>query len=69
MNPEIDSRLIFISILGLTLLPLASAKIWNRIPSLEKMTKEDLARHATSLLMGGLTNLTNPSPGSVSNRG
>jgi|ADurb_Cas_03_Slu_FD_contig_21_3028199_length_715_multi_3_in_0_out_0_1 AcrR family transcriptional regulator len=66
VNPEIDPRLILISILGLTLLPLAAAKIWNHIPSLERVSKENLARHAISLLIGGLTN---PAPGSVSKRG
>lgn len=65
VNPGIDPRLIFISILGLTLLPLATAKIWNRIPSLERLSKEGLARHATALLMGGLTN---PAPGPASDR-
>ncbi|MRS05898.1 TetR/AcrR family transcriptional regulator [bacterium] len=56
VNMEIDPRLLYMSIIGLTLLPLAAAKIWNRIPILEGLGKDDLARHVTALLMHGLAN-------------
>lgn len=59
VNEDIDPRFLFMSIIGLTLLPLAAAKIWNRVPILEGLGKDDLARHVTALLMHGLIN---PSP-------
>ncbi len=59
LNNDIDPRLLFMSIVGLTLLPLAAAKIWNRIPILEGLGKDDLSRHVTELLMHGIVS---PSP-------
>ncbi len=64
VNEGIDPRLLYMSIVGLTLLPLAAAKIWNRIPTLEGLGQDDLARHVTALLMHGLTN---PSPAPATN--
>jgi hypothetical protein len=55
INPDIDPRLLTASIIGLTMLPLATVKLWNRIPTLKGISKEDLARHVTALLMNGLT--------------
>lgn len=54
VNKDIDPRLLLMSIVGLTLLPLAAAKIWNRIPLLEGLSKDDLSRHVTELLMHGI---------------
>ncbi len=65
VNEGIDPRLLYMSIVGLTLLPLAAAKIWNRIPTLEGLGKDDLARHVTALLMHGLAN---PSPATAANK-
>ncbi len=56
VNEAIDPRLLYTSIIGLTLLPMAAAKIWSRIPILEGVGKDDLARHVTELLMHGLAN-------------
>ncbi len=56
VNEGIDPRLLYMSIIGLTLLPMAAAKIWSRIPILEGVGKDDLARHVTALLMHGLAN-------------
>ncbi len=56
VNEGIDPRFLFMSIVGLTLLPLAAAKMWNRVPTLEGLGKDDLARHVTALLMHGLIN-------------
>jgi AcrR family transcriptional regulator len=55
VNPDIDPRWLFMSIIGLTMLPLAAAKIWNRVPALAGLNKDDLARHVIALLMNGLT--------------
>ncbi len=56
VNKGIDSRLLYMSIVGLTLLPMAAAKIWGRMPIMEGVGKDDLARHVTELLMHGLGN-------------
>ncbi len=54
VNMGIDPRLLLMSITGMTLLPLAAAKIWNTIPSLDGVGTEDLTRHVTELLMHGV---------------
>lgn len=56
VNPDINPRLLFMSVIGLTMFQLAVAKIWNRIPVLEGLGKEDIARHAAALLMYGMSN-------------
>jgi hypothetical protein len=64
VNPDVDPRLLFMSIIGLTMLPLATAKLWNQVPALVGLNKDDLARHVIALLIHGLTN---PSFGPASN--
>ena len=54
VNPEINPQLMFMSIVGLTMLPLSMAKDWDRIPLIGKVSKSDLARHVIALLMHGL---------------
>jgi len=54
VNKDINPRLLLMSIVGLTLLPLAAAKIWNRVPNLEGLGKDELSRHVTELLMHGI---------------
>ena len=66
VNPDIDPRWLFISIIGLTMLPLAAVKIFNRVPTLVALNKDDLARHIIALLMHGLAN---PSLGDGTNSG
>jgi len=66
VNPDIDPRWLFMSIIGLTMLPLATAKIWNRVPALVGLNKDALARHVIALLMHGLAN---PSLGDGTNSG
>src|ERR1039457_1842840 len=56
VNPDIDPRLLHMSIIGLMMLPLATAKIWNRLPSLAGLNKDDLARHVIALILHGLNN-------------
>jgi TetR/AcrR family transcriptional regulator len=55
VNPGLNAQLLFISVIGLTMLPLSMAKNWDRIPIIGKMTKTDLARHVVALLMHGLS--------------
>lgn len=56
INPDIDSQMLVSSIIGLTMLPLATAKLRERIPALKSLSKEEIVRHVTALLMSGLTN-------------
>ena len=54
VNPGINPQLLFMSIVGLTMLPLSMAKDWERIPLIGKVSKQDLARHVIALLGHGL---------------
>jgi TetR/AcrR family transcriptional regulator len=54
VNGDVEPRLVFVSLLGLTLLPLATMGIWRSLPLLKSVTHEDLSRHAEAMLMHGL---------------
>jgi AcrR family transcriptional regulator len=54
VNPGINPQLLFMSVIGLTMLPLSMAKSWDRIPLIGRVSKQDLARHVVALLMHGL---------------
>jgi len=54
VNPDLQPYLLFVSIIGLSLFPLAVAKIWKRFPTLGQLGNEDVIGHATSLLTYGL---------------
>ncbi len=54
VNPELQPYLLFVSVIGLSLFPLAVAKIWKRFPTLGQLGNEDVISHATSLLTYGL---------------
>ena len=54
VNPGLNPQLLFMSIVGLTMLPLSMAKDWDRIPLIGKVSKQDLARHVIALLRHGL---------------
>ncbi len=55
VNPGINPQLLFMSVVGLTMLPLSMAKSWDRIPLIGRVSKQDLARHVVALLMNGLS--------------
>ncbi len=55
INPDIDPGLIILSVLGLTMMPLAAARIWSRLPNGGALNKDILARHVISLLTHGLS--------------
>ncbi len=55
VNPGLNPQLLFMSIIGLTMLPLSMAKSWDRIPLIGKVSKQDLARHISALLRHGLS--------------
>jgi TetR/AcrR family transcriptional regulator len=62
INPELDSRLVLMSVLGTTLLPLATIRIWHEIPVLQGVDRDDLARHAEALLVGACSKPARRSP-------
>lgn len=55
VNPGLHPQLLFMSIIGLTMLPLSMAKSWARIPLIGNVSKQDLTRHVVALLMNGLS--------------
>lgn len=54
IGPDIEPRIVFVSIMGLTMFPLATRGVWRRLPGAERITVGDLQRHATALLATGL---------------
>ncbi|OAE58491.1 TetR/AcrR family transcriptional regulator [Achromobacter mucicolens] len=58
ITPGVEPRLVFLSILGMTLLPLATSNLWRRIwqndPVAQTIDNEAIARHAIAMLTGGL---------------
>ncbi|MEO8486955.1 MAG: TetR/AcrR family transcriptional regulator [Betaproteobacteria bacterium] len=59
----IEPRIVLVSMLGLTLFPLATEPLWRRLPGADKLTPADLQRHATALLTAGLAGATAAPPG------
>ncbi|WP_233840791.1 TetR/AcrR family transcriptional regulator [Dyella sp. 2HG41-7] len=55
INPDIEPSLLFVSIFGLIVLPLVASKSWNNDPAKQKLTPEDIARHAVALLTRGVS--------------
>ncbi|MGP9420358.1 TetR/AcrR family transcriptional regulator [Pseudomonas reactans] len=53
LNPDIEPELVFLSLFGLTLLPIAAMQN-QRIAGKTKLTAEDLSRHVASLLLRGI---------------
>ena len=54
LNPDLDSRLLVISLLGLTLFLSASAPIWRRIFKADDIDTDLLRRHTLALLDRGI---------------
>lgn len=54
LNPELDPRLLMVSLIGLTLFPLAAAPLWHRIFDSEDLDSAALERHSLALLARGL---------------
>ncbi|MEN5161305.1 TetR/AcrR family transcriptional regulator [Achromobacter spanius] len=72
ITPGVEPRLVFLSILGMTLLPLATSNLWRRIwqndPVAQTIDNEAIARHAIAMLTGGLFAPTTPPTSSSSGR-
>ncbi|HYL01006.1 MAG TPA: TetR/AcrR family transcriptional regulator [Steroidobacteraceae bacterium] len=50
VSPLLEPRLVLLSVLGLTFLPLATMRLWQAVPVLQGVEREDVARHAEALL-------------------
>lgn len=72
ITPGVEPRLVFMSILGMTLLPLATSNLWRRIwqndPVAQTIDNDAIARHAIAMLTGGLFAPTTPPTSSSSGR-
>ncbi|CAM3843025.1 TetR/AcrR family transcriptional regulator [Achromobacter marplatensis] len=66
ITPGVEPRLVFLSILGLTLLPLATSNLWRRIwqgdAQAQAIDTEAIAAHAIAMLTGGLFSPPAPPP-------
>ena len=51
----IEPRLAFLTIAGIAMLPLATRRLWSRIPGMADLTNAQLLRHALTVLAAGLT--------------
>jgi AcrR family transcriptional regulator len=54
LRAGVEPRAVFLSMIGLTLFPLATQTVWRRLPGTEGVTLDDLQRHATAVLSAGL---------------
>jgi len=54
LNPDLDPRLLMVSLVGLTMFPLASAPIWRQLFGADDIDFDDLRRHTLVLLDRGL---------------
>jgi len=55
ISRDLDPRLVLMSVLGTTLLPLATMRMWHEIPVMQGVSREDLARHAEALLVSAFS--------------
>ncbi|HXC60804.1 MAG TPA: hypothetical protein VN645_15920, partial [Steroidobacteraceae bacterium] len=54
LNARIDPRLLVVSVIGLTLFPVAGAPIWRQVLDAEDLSLNDIRAHALALLTGGM---------------
>lgn len=50
----IEPRLVFLTIAGVAMLPLATRRLWSRMPGMADLTNAQLLRHALTVLATGL---------------
>ncbi len=55
VSPRLEPRLVLLSVLGLTFLPLATISLWRALPLLQGVEREDVARHAEALLVSAFS--------------
>ena len=54
VSAGIEPRLAFLTIAGVAMLPLATRRLWSRIPGMSDLTNAQLSRHALAVLADGL---------------
>lgn len=54
LNRDIEPRLLMVSLIGLTVFPLAAQPIWHAVYAADDITPEVLRRHVLALLLRGL---------------
>ncbi|WP_322061998.1 TetR/AcrR family transcriptional regulator [Paraburkholderia sp. J63] len=54
VNPDLEAPLLFMSILALVMLPLATSKLWQSTRGLPRVERNALRRHVTALLAGAM---------------
>ncbi|MFP6561089.1 TetR/AcrR family transcriptional regulator [Paraburkholderia sp. B3] len=54
VNPALEAPLLFVSIIALVMLPLATAKTWQTTRGLPKIERDALQRHVTALVSAAL---------------
>lgn len=55
VSARLEPRLVLLSVIGLTFLPLATMRMWQVLPILQGVGREDIARHAEALLVGAFS--------------
>lgn len=54
INPDLDPRLLMVSLIGLTIFALAAEPVWRRLPDSADIDTATLSRHVVALLQYGL---------------
>ena len=54
LNAGLEPSLVFVTLLGMTILPLATSKLWRNDPVRRNIGGEEIARHAVALLVQGI---------------
>lgn len=55
INPELDPRLVIVSLMGLTLVPLAAMSLWGEKPQAQGFSPSQIGKHAEAVLLQGLS--------------
>jgi len=56
LNKKLDPRLVIVSLIGLTLFPLACAPIWQELPGNKNISTENMSKHMLELFTNGIEN-------------
>jgi TetR/AcrR family transcriptional regulator len=54
LNPALDPRLLFVSLIGLTMVPFAAAPVWRRVFDADDIDSSDMLNHTLALLTRGI---------------
>lgn len=54
LNPDLDPRLLVVSLVGLTLFPAAGAPIWRQLFDADDLDDAAMRAHTIALLQGGI---------------